>query len=258
MGAASAIEWTEATWNPVTGCTKVSPGCKFCYAERLTERFGRQKFTEIVLHPSRLELPLRWRTPRRIFVNSMSDLFHERIPDAFIDQIFNVMMRANHHIFQVLTKRPDRLLMWHRGGQAVKRIPPHVWIGVSVESMRYTWRIDRLRQVDAEVRFVSAEPLLGPLSNLDLTAVSWVITGGESGGPPDRSLVTPTPRGWRPKPDAVHWVREIRDQCLKAGVAFFHKQWGGPTPKSGGRRLDGRIWSQYPEPHPLTLLAAAR
>ena len=158
MAETSAIEWTDATWNPVTGCTKVSPGCKFCYAERVTERWGRRKFTDIVLHPDRLELPLRWRAPRRIFVNSMSDLFHERVPFEFIDQAFQVMARADRHIFQVLTKRADRMLQWfrERGGAS---LPAHIWMDVSVELASYLWRIDRLREVNAPVRFVSAEPL---------------------------------------------------------------------------------------------------
>ncbi|MGH7310668.1 MAG: DUF5131 family protein [Candidatus Rokuibacteriota bacterium] len=247
MGDRSAIEWTDATWNPVTGCTKVSPGCKFCYAERVTERFGRQRFTDVILHPDRLELPLRWHAPRRVFVNSMSDLFHDAVPAALIDQVFEVIARANQHTFQVLTKRPDRLVEWHRGGARVKPIPRNAWIGVSVESRAYLWRVDRLRRVDGLVRFISAEPLLGSLTGLDLTGINWVITGGESGGSQPRALVEASPRGLRPKEEALRWVREIRDRCLQSGVAFFHKQWGGPTPKSGGRRLDGREWSQYPD-----------
>lgn len=246
MAESSAIEWTDATWNPVTGCTKVSPGCKFCYAERLTERFGRQRFTDVILHPERLELPLRWRGSKRIFVNSMSDLFHDAVPASFIDQVFVMMARATDHTFQLLTKRVDRLVHWHRGGPAMRSIPENVWVGVSVESAAYLWRVDRLRQVDAAVRFVSAEPLLGPLHGLDLTGIAWVITGGESGGPPERSLVESIAPGWRPKEEALGWVREIRNLCGEAGVAFFHKQWGGPTPKAGGRRLDNREWSEYP------------
>jgi protein gp37 len=197
MGEQSTIEWTDSTWNPVTGCTKVSPGGKFCYAERVTERWGRGKFTEIKLHPHRLELPLRWRSPRRIFVNSMSDLFHEKVPFAFIEQVFGVMVRADQHTFQVLTKRADRLLDWHRthGG---KTIAPHVWVGVSVESPAHLWRIDQLREVNALVRFVSAEPLLGALTGIALEGISWLITGGESGGPAERALVTRTPKGWEP------------------------------------------------------------
>lgn len=248
MALDSAIEWTDATWNPVTGCTKVSPGCKFCYAERLTERFGLQPFTQVILHPERLVLPLRWRGNLRIFVNSMSDLFHERVPFEFIARIFDVMVEAPQHVFQVLTKRPERLLEWHRSRFWVREIPSHIWLGVSVESGAYLWRVDRLREVDVSIRFISAEPLLGALSDLDLTDISWVITGGESGGSPQRALVESTGSGWRPKPAAVAWVRQIRDLCRVAGVAFFHKQWGGRTPKSGGRELDGREWSEYPEP----------
>ena len=246
MSDHSAIEWTDATWNPVTGCTKISPGCKFCYAERLTERFGRQPFTEIRLHPERLTLPLRWRGTRRIFVNSMSELFHERVPDAFINQVFDVMVQAPQHIFQVLTKRPQRLLAWQRSGSWPRSIPAHVWLGVSVESAAYLWRVDRLREVEVAVRFVSAEPLLGSLHDLDLEKIAWVITGGESGGPAKRALVETSDRGLQPKALALNWVREIRDLCRAKDVAFFHKQWGGRTPKSGGRRLDGRDWSDYP------------
>lgn len=246
MSSLSAIEWTDATWNPVTGCTKVSPGCKFCYAERLTKRFGAGDFTTVTVHPERLELPLRWRAPRRIFVNSMSDLFHERVPLAFIDRVFDVMLRAPQHVFQVLTKRPERLVAWHRDAHGGRAIAPHVWLGVSVESMAYAARVDELRRVDVPIRFVSAEPLLGPLSQLDLAGISWLISGGESGGPAARALVEASSGRWRPKADALAWIRELRDRCRGAGVAFFHKQWGGPTPKSGGRTLDGREWSEYP------------
>ena len=246
MALDSAIEWTDATWNPVTGCTKISPGCKHCYAERLTERFGRRSFADVTLHPERLALPLRWRGPRRIFVNSMSDLFHERVPFEFIDQVFDIMVRAPQHIFQVLTKRPERLLEWRRAGSWLSEIPAHVWLGVSVESEAYLSRVERLREVKAKIRFISAEPLLGPLPSLSLGGIAWVITGGESGGPPERALVEMTDRGWRPKRTAVAWVCEIRDLCRAADVAFFHKQWGGRTAKSGGRRLEGREWSQYP------------
>jgi protein gp37 len=246
MGLDSAIEWTDATWNPVTGCIKISPGCKFCYAERLTERFGRQPFSEIRLHPERLSLPLRWRRSRRIFVNSMSDLFHEKVPAEFIGQVFDVMAQAPQHVYQVLTKRPERLLAWQRSGAWPHPIPPHIWLGVSVESSDYLWRVDRLREVDVAIRFISAEPLLGPLTGLTLDGVSWVITGGESGGPPERALVEATVRGVRPKPEGLRWARQIRDLCRIEGVAFFHKQWGGRTPKTGGRRLDGREWSEYP------------
>lgn len=245
MGDASAIEWTDSTWNPVTGCTKISPGCKFCYAERVTERWGRGPFSTITLHPDRLALPAKWRAPRRIFVNSMSDLFHDRVPFEFVDQVFDVMLRADHHTYQVLTKRPDRLLQWQED-RSGSRIPAHIWMGVSVESQPYLWRVDRLRQVEAGVRFISAEPLLGPLHGLNLGGIAWLITGGESGGSADRSLVVRADARWRPKQEALSWIREIRDACAAAGVAFFHKQWGGPTPKSGGRLLDRRLWNQYP------------
>ena len=244
MALDSAIEWTDATWNPVTGCTKVSPGCKFCYAERLTERFGLQAFSEIRLHPDRLSLPLRWRTPRRIFVNSMSDLFHERVPSGFINQVFDVMAQAPQHVFQVLTKRSERLLAWRQSVRSGS-IPAHIWLGVSVESASYLLRLDHLRQADVAVRFMSAEPLLGPLTGLNLEGIAWVITGGESGGPPERALVEATTRGLRPKADGLRWVREIRELCRTQGVAFFHKQWGGRTAKAGGRVLDGREWSEY-------------
>jgi protein gp37 len=247
MSADSGIEWTDATWNPVTGCTKVSPGCRFCYAERLTKRFSRGDFTEVTLHPERLDLPLRWRGPRMIFVNSMSDLFHDQVPFDFIDQVFAVMAQASHHLFQILTKRPDRLVAWHRVHSNGEAVPPHIWLGVSVESAGYAWRIDRLRQVDVPVRFISAEPLLGPLPSLDLTGIAWLISGGESGGTASRSLVERGPDGrWQPKHTAAQWVRDLRDQCRLAGVAFFHKQWGGPRPTSAGRLLDGREWSEYP------------
>jgi protein gp37 len=251
LASLSAIEWTDATWNPVTGCTKVSPGCTYCYAERLTKRFGRGDFTDVTMHPDRLDLPLRWRAPRMIFVNSMSDLFHDKITPDFIDQVFGVMERADHHIFQILTKRPDRLLSWHRDAQDGRPIPANVWLGVSVESMRYAGRVDRLRQVNVPVRFISAEPLLGPLMSLNLAGISWVISGGESGGTASRALVEQTSGGWRPKAEALHWVRDLRDQCREAGVAFFHKQWGGRTPKTGGRLLDGREWSEYPKAQPV-------
>jgi protein gp37 len=240
MGDHSAIEWTDATWNPVTGCTKVSPGCKHCYAERLAQRLqlmGNPRYAngfDLTFHPDQVDLPLQWNRPRRVFVNSMSDLFHEDVPDAFIQSVFGTMVRAHWHNFQILTKRAERLpkisssLPW----------PTNVWLGVSVESAEYTWRMDRLRRVPAAVRFVSIEPLLGPITNLDLDAIDWVIVGGESG-----------PKYRKPDPD---WVRELRDQCVTAGVAFFFKQWGGPIAKSGGRLLDGRTWDEMPrEDHEL-------
>jgi protein gp37 len=235
MSSKSSIEWTDATWNPVTGCTQVSPGCDHCYALAFAERFRgvaghpyEQGF-DLRLWPSRLDLPLRWRQPRMIFVNSMSDLFHESVPDEFIRQVFDTMLAANWHIFQVLTKRPRRMmklaptLPW----------PSNVWAGTSVELDRYTWRANHcLRQVPATVRFVSAEPLLEPLPSLEMDHLHWVITGGES-GPGFRSCES-------------DWVRDIRDRCQAAGVAFFHKQWGGRTAKAGGRVLDGRTWEEIP------------
>lgn len=234
MGEKSAIEWTDATWNPVTGCTKVSPGCKHCYAERLSERLqamGNARYKEgfrLTLQPDQLDLPLRWRAPRRIFVNSMSDLFHEDIPDGYVRRVFEVMAAAYWHTFQILTKRSRRLaelttsLPW----------PANVWQGVSVETVRYVGRIADLRQVPAAVRFLSVEPLLGPIPDLPLDGIHWVIVGGES-GPGHR-------------PIQAEWVRQIRDQCKKAKVPFFFKQWGGATPKAGGRSLDGRTWDQIP------------
>jgi protein gp37 len=254
MADGSAIEWTDATWNPVTGCTKISPGCRFCYAERLTVRFGRGPFGQIRLHPDRLSMPLRWREPRRIFVNSMSDLFHERVPDEFIERVIAVADLAPQHVFQILTKRADRLQKWCDG----VRLPHNVWLGVSIESARYVWRADCLRRVDATLRFISAEPLLGSLRDLDLTGIAWVITGGESGGSSARALIETVDKSWRPKPEAVIWVREIRDKCRKANVAFFHKQWGGPRPTSGGRLLDGRLWNEMPDSQRSDICSSSR
>lgn len=234
MGDQTGIEWTDATWNPVTGCTKVSPGCKNCYAERLALRLramGNPRYRSgfgVTLHPDLLTLPLRWRQPRRIFVNSMSDLFHEAVPEDFIHRVFEVMADANRHVFQVLTKRSERLATM----APRLRWAPNVWQGVSVESARYMPRIDHLRTVPAAVRFLSIEPLLGPIANLPLDGIDWVIVGGESG--PGR------------RPMAAAWAREIRDQCTQAGVPFFFKQWGGRTPKAGGRVLDHRTWNEMP------------
>ena len=235
MSERTAIEWTDATWNHASGCTKVSPGCQHCYAERFAERFRgvpghpyEQGF-DLKLWPNRLPQPLQWRKPRRIFVNSMSDLFHNDIPDDFIQRVFDVMVRADWHVFQILTKRSSRLaalgpsLPW----------PNHIWIGVSIETDRYSHRADDLRAVPAAMRFVSAEPLLGPLPSLNLDGIHWLISGGES-GPHHRPC----------DPD---WVRDLRDRCVAAGLAFFHKQWGGATHGAGGRTLDGRIWGQMPD-----------
>lgn len=231
MGDQSAIEWTDATWNPVTGCTKVSPGCKHCYAETMAARLqamGQANYRNgfaLTLQPHMLDTPLRWKRPRTIFVNSMSDLFHEGVPDAYIDQVFDVMRRAHWHRFQVLTKRSGRLLAHHDW-------PPNVWQGVSVERADYVGRIDDLRITGAALKFLSLEPLLGPLPDLDLDGIDWVIVGGESG------------LGARPL--NADWVRDIRDQCQDAGVAFFFKQWGGMQKKRNGRDLDGRTWSEMP------------
>jgi protein gp37 len=235
MADKSAIEWTDSTWNPVTGCTQLSPGCNNCYALRFAERFRgvaghpyEQGFG-LKLWPERLTLPLRWKAPRRIFVNSMSDLFHEDIPDGYIEAVFEVMEQADWHNFQVLTKRPRRM------AKLASRLPwpSHIWAGTTVELDRYSWRAnDCLRRVPAAVRFVSAEPLLGPLPSLQLDHLHWLIAGGESGP------------GWRTcEPD---WIRGLRDRCTAANVAFFFKQWGGRTPKAGGRSLDGRTWDEMP------------
>jgi protein gp37 len=234
MAERSAIEWTQATWNPVTGCDKVSPGCAHCYAETFAERFRgvpghpySQGF-ELKLWADRLELPISWRRPRVIFVNSMSDLFHEGIPETYVQAVFEVMTRAHWHDFQILTKRHERL------AAVAPRLPwpSNVWMGVSIENKRFVHRADYLRQVPASVRFISAEPLLGPLDGLDVTGIDWLIAGGES--------------GFRHRTVRPEWVRQLRDQCLDQKVPFFFKQWGGRYSKAGGRMLDGREWSQMP------------
>ena len=236
MSAATSIEWTDSTWNPVAGCTKISVGCDHCYAERLAERFrgvegnAYEHGFDLRLWPERLEIPLRWKKPRRIFVCSMADLFHQDVPDAFVRQVFEVMVKADRHTFQVLTKRSPRLasmapsLPW----------PANVWCGVSVETMDYAYRVDHLRKVPAAVRFVSAEPILGPLAGLNLDGIDWVIAGGESG-----------PRCRLPLPE---WIDEIQDNRQRDRVAFFFKQWGGTRAKDYGRLLDGRTWDEFPAP----------
>ena len=334
LSVTTAIEWTDETWNPVTGCTKVSPGCKFCYAERVADRFWldqyplvmddqeyrmrHRRFTDVQIHADRLDKPLRWRgQPRRVFVNSMSDLFHEAVPDEFIGRVFGVMRGASEHAFQILTKRPERMrqfVAWYGEGpwpceEDRDRWPlPNVWLGVSAEDQeRADERIPLLLQTPAAVRFLSVEPLLGPV---DLTkwlpfffpfpgelrrlgeeratqtnddgsvlvqmtdggiavrpALNWVIVGGESGGSPERALVERCETsvwanvhranrdacegcggtGWSPKPEALAWVRALRDQCVGAGVPFFFKQWGGVTPKAGGCILDGKVWHEFPD-----------
>jgi protein gp37 len=235
MASNSHIEWTDATWNPVTGCTKISPGCKHCYAERLAKRLkamGQANYRngfEVTLQPQMLELPLHWKTPKRIFVNSMSDLFHDEVPDSYIVQVFDVMVRAHWHQYQVLTKRSERVLALS------KTLPwaPQIWMGVSVENEKYTSRIDDLRKTDAHIKFLSLEPLLGPLCSLNLKGIDWAIVGGESG--PGARSIDPA------------WVADLRDQCLKAGVPFFFKQWGGVQKKKTGRTLEGRTWDEMPD-----------
>lgn len=226
----TGIEWTDRTWNPTTGCNKVSPGCTHCYAETLTKRFHTnfpQGF-ELTLHQERLQEPKRWRKPSRIFVNSMSDLFHEDVPVEFLKDVFEVIRETPWHIYQILTKRHERLLdlvpelKWH----------DNIWIGVSVENQNYAHRVDYLRKVPAKVRFLSCEPLLGSLE-LDLTDIHWVIVGGES--------------GTKHRPMQIEWAQSIRNQCQADGVAFFFKQVGGRTPKAGGRLLDGKIWDDMPD-----------
>lgn len=234
MASNSPIEWTEATWNPVTGCDKVSPGCAHCYAERMAKRLkamGQTNYArgfELTLQPQMLELPLKWKRSKRIFVNSMSDMFHADVPLEFIQKAFDVMRRANWHQFQMLTKRSDRLLSL----DSELDWQPHIWMGVSVESARFLHRIDHLRETCAHVKFLSLEPLLGPLPRLDLRNIDWVIVGGESG-----------PRARPMKPE---WVSDIRDQCQDTQVAFFFKQWGGVFKSRTGRELEGRTWDQMP------------
>jgi protein gp37 len=247
MGDRSTIEWTEATWNPVTGCDRVSPGCDHCYALTLAARLkamGSPKYQYdgdprtsgpgfgVTLHPDELAVPRRWRRPRRVFVNSMSDLFHPRVPAEFIAEVFAVMAATPQHSYQVLTKRPKRARSLLRN----LNTPPlrNVWVGVSVEDDQRTDRVTVLRETPAAIRFLSCEPLLGPLPSLDLDGIDWVIVGGESG---------PEARRMREA-----WVTEIRDNCLDAGIPFFFKQWGGRTPKAGGRRLAGRTWDEMPQP----------
>ena len=234
MAANSHIEWTEATWNPMTGCTKISPGCRNCYAKRMAVRLqaiGQPNYRngfELTLHEHMLAAPLKWKKSRTVFVNSMSDLFHEDVPLDFIREVFLVMHGANWHHYQILTKRSGRLLSLNNN----LIWAPHIWMGVSVESEKYTYRIDHLRQTDANVKFLSLEPLLGPLPSLDLRGIDWVIVGGESG--PGARPIEPV------------WVQDIRDQCIDTGVAFFFKQWGGVFKKRTGRQLEGRTWDQMP------------
>ncbi len=256
MSFESKIEWTNTTWNPVTGCSKVSPGCAFCYAETFAERWRgipghhyEQGF-DLKLWPERLELPMQWKEPRLIFVNSMSDLFHKDVPDQFIQSVFDVMAKAQHHIFQVLTKRSERMMVWSRSrfmfnGGKISRMPENIWMGVSVENQNYTWRIRQLQRTPAKIRFLSIEPLLGPikLNASLLKGIHWVIVGGESG-----------PRARPMNPD---WARSIRDVCRDNGIPFFFKQWGAWGPnglrvgkKVAGRFLDGKTWDEMPKVTP--------
>jgi len=234
MSARSDIEWTESTWNPVTGCTKISPGCAHCYAERIALRLkamGQPNYVngfQVRLHEKALDLPLNWKKPQIVFVNSMSDMFHEDVPLSFIKRVFSIMQKASWHKFQVLTKRAERLakiapkLPW----------PENIWMGVSVESSDFVHRIDSLRKVNASIRFLSLEPLLGPLPNLNLSGINWIIVGGESG---------PNARHMK-----VEWIHDIFDQCKQNNVPFFFKQWGGRNKKKSGRLLDGKIYSEMP------------
>lgn len=232
--AKSAIEWTESTWNPVTGCTKVSPGCRHCYAERMAVRLramGQPNYEtgfEVALHERALKLPLTWKNPQMVFVNSMSDIFHDNVPEEFVHRVFEVMREARWHTFQVLTKRAERM------DKVAHKIdwPPNVWMGVSVETRDFLFRIDHLRTVPAHVKFISFEPLLEALGKINLSGIDWAIVGGESG----------------PKARAIDeaWVIHIRDQCRVAGVPFFFKQWGGTNKKKAGRMLDGRTWDEMP------------
>ncbi len=234
MAFETAIEWTESTWNPVTGCSKISSGCLNCYAERMAKRLqamgvpSYSKGFSVALHEEALELPLRWRKPRTIFVNSMSDLFHESVPDSFINQVFSAMNKTRQHRYQILTKRSERL----------KRLAPflpwveQIWMGVTVEEDKYIHRVDDLREIPASIKFVSLEPLLGPIPSLSLEGIDWIIVGGESGP--------------RARPLNEDWVLEIKEKCQKANVPFFFKQWGGVNKKKAGRFLEGRVWDQMP------------
>ncbi len=235
MSSHSKIEWTETTWNPVTGCTKISHGCKNCYAERMSLRLramGARKYRSgfmVTVHPEALDEPLNWKKPRTVFVNSMSDLFHRSVPTTFIESVFSTMNTASQHTFQVLTKRPDRVA---RLNEKVKWTQ-NIWLGTSIESSRWLGRMASLKRTGAKTKFLSLEPLLGPLNDLDLTDIDWVIVGGESGP------------GARPMEG--DWVRAIRDLCLRSDVPFFFKQWGGAFKKRTGRTLDNRTWDQMPK-----------
>ena len=244
MADGSAIEWTDATWNPITGCTKITRGCDNCYAARFSERFRGvpghpfENGFDLTLRPERIAQPMSWRRPRMIFVNSMSDLFHKEVPRSFIDQVFDTMEEADWHVFQVLTKRSSLMRNYLRRRYLDRSPPSHMWFGVSIENASARSRIEHLRQAPAAVRFLSVEPLIGAVGKLQLEGIHWVIAGGESGP------------GARPM--NIKWARQVRDECERQKVAFFFKQWGGFRPKSGGRELDGREWNDMP----LTFKAA--
>jgi protein gp37 len=238
MSTTTQIEWTDATWNPVTGCSKITSGCDLCYAERFAERFrgvpghSFENGFDLTLRPDRMTQPLHWLKPRRIFVNSMSDLFHKEVPRPFIDSVFETMEAADWHTFQVLTKRSSLMARYLRSRYGSGLAPPHIWLGVSIEDAKNVVRLNHLHAAQASVKFVSFEPLLGSVGEVDLTGIHWAIVGGESGP--------------HARPMAEAWAIEIRDQCRAAEVAFFFKQWGGVRPKSGGRFLGGREWNMYP------------
>ncbi len=239
MAQNSTIEWTNATWNPVTGCTKISAGCDNCYAERFSERFRDvpghpfEHGFDLMLRPERLEQPLTWKKSKMIFVNSMSDLFHKQVPSDFIAKVFETMERADWHIFQVLTKRSSLMKRFVNARYKDKPVPDHIWLGTSVEDETKRSRIKHLQDTNAEVRFLSIEPLIGAPGQLNLSDIQWVIVGGESGP--------------HARPMQLSWARSVRDQCVEQHVSFFFKQWGGFRPKSGGRELDGREWNEFPE-----------
>lgn len=239
MANKSAIEWTDATWNPVTGCTKISAGCDNCYAARFSERFRGvpghpfEPGFDLTLRPERLLQPLGWKKSRMIFVNSMSDLFHKKVPKGYISKVFETMEKANWHIYQVLTKRSSLMQKFINERYADHPCPSHMWFGISVENNSAKSRVSHLQKTNAEVRFLSVEPLIGPTGKLELDNISWVIVGGESG---------PGARPMEPE-----WVLDVRNQCVKAKVAFFFKQWGGRTPKTGGRLLEGKEWNEFPK-----------
>ena len=238
MAQNSEIEWTNATWNPVTGCTKVGPGCDNCYAERFAERWRgvlghpyEQGF-DLRYWPSRLGQPASWKKPRMIFVNSMSDLFHKHIDRDYVDEVFDVMESIDRHVYQVLTKRSSLMRSYLQRRYGKRAVPNHIWLGVSVEDAPHSGRIEHLRQIQSDARFISFEPLLGSVGSVDLSGIAWAIVGGESGP--------------RSRPMAKEWATELRDRCQAAGVAFFFKQWGGARPKSGGRLLEGQEWNGFP------------